>query len=130
MNIFLTSPKRLFQAAHVCSALCTVLVYLDTHRLCLAGAVSLGFLTLISLVSWAVCAIAEHLADSDDGMLDHRKVSMPEPRLERWQASHSTGAFTPPHVLSMGAALAGVLLFIPTVVFIIETVMGMQEPKW
>lgn len=65
-----------------------------------------------------------------DAPMDHRKMSMPEPRKQSRHCSATAAGHTLPQVLGAVAIVAGAVLTVPTLYFILITIMGAQEPRW
>ena len=138
MNIPLHNlkPRHLFALAHVCSLVCTLLVYAGTRNTWLALATSFALLTVIVLntaSAWHQGTLRLH---DEDAALDHRKVSMPEPRkevvpphdLRMW--NHRPQGHALPQVLFCIAAVLGAHALLIVGYLIICAVFGAQEPRW
>jgi hypothetical protein len=116
--------ERLNLAATLAGVSAALLVYAETRSLMLGLATVCASLLLCLLQSSVLSWLSAALTWRDD-LMDHRKVSMPEPRKQR-----HNGGFTLPQVMHCIGALLLAHAVVIALHFIVMTVMGAQEPKW
>lgn len=126
---------HLFTAAHVLGFVSTLLTYTGTHNVWLALAVAFLCLTLHTLAIATVWQVAETIQSAhEETPLDHRKVTMPEPRRfsgDRFmRPGHCNTGHTLPQVLCCIVAIFGAHALLVIGYLITCAVFGAQEPRW
>lgn len=135
MNPYLRHAQAFGNIATSTSAAAGCCIGIHTQSGLLAAACSLAFLTLFSALAAACCYLVARLSPpQDEAGMDHHKVTMPEPRHETGDRymprSRCDAGHTMPELLTGMAIVAGAVLTVPALYFILITVMGAQEPRW
>lgn len=131
MSPYLRHAQTFGNIATSTSAAAGLCIGIHTHSFLLAAACSLAFLAIFSALAAACCYLVARLSPpQDEAMIDHHKVSMPEPRHQNRYCTSTAAGYALPQVLGFIAGLLLTLLFVPALYVIFTAVMGMQEPRW